>query len=499
MRSVIVVIWILCLFLSPVCYSWEGWTDPEIASDIEGVFFDPEMDESADGSIHLVYLSNDYPGWPVERIYYTNWNGIEWSTPEILLYQPGDAIMTVQIKEDCFGTLHVIFSDTSYTYYMKNEGSGWSEPINLGWPTLTLDMDVDDNGEVYVVREYWDAGGALFYWTRDGVWEGPLGISMPGEHVKYNYNPKVLVDKDGLVRIVWGGVYDSGKTDSVFYYEYNGEEFVNPMIIDTGIVGTGIDPSFVVDSFGMIHIIYRASIYIYEGGYVTGFDYYIYYTVSDGVSYSMPITISNTEELCFLPDLSLDPFGKLHATWLRGASYRDDLLYSSWDKINWGPIQHLITTGDQSSPSILCDSEGTVHLAWDDHIQSDDYYVVGVTRKYRTEPGISVSLNRMHYTGGDHFSVSLDVSNPGEEVSADQYVVLEVYGEYFWYPRWGSDPEPVGLLLSEGYKTREEIISVDLPDSLGTGGPFHFYAALCISGTYDLVGDYSGAAFWFGE
>jgi hypothetical protein len=97
---------------------------------------------------------------------------------------------------------------------------------------------------------------------------------------------------------------------------------------------------------------------------------------------------------------------------------------------------------------------------------------------------IDLRLNQTTYAAGDAFSVDLDIVNPGLARAADLYVLLDVYNQYWFFPRWiqSLDYYCLEILALDNF-TLPIIPAVILPSPLGSGGPFYFHAAAFEPGT----------------
>jgi len=79
---------------------------------------------------------------------------------------------------------------------------------------------------------------------------------------------------------------------------------------------------------------------------------------------------------------------------------------------------------------------------------------------------------------GDTLRLDLEIHNPGANRVSDVYVLLEVFGEFWFYPDWSQSLDSVTRSTSAGATVTIPIIEpVVLPAPLAAGGPFYFYAA----------------------
>jgi len=102
-------------------------------------------------------------------------------------------------------------------------------------------------------------------------------------------------------------------------------------------------------------------------------------------------------------------------------------------------------------------------------------------------------MNAQEYRGGDPVLLTYTVTRTGPGTSAHLYLFLEVFGQFFFYPSWGSAVDHAFLSVSANSEKSKDVLDFTLPRPLSAGGPFVFYAALTLPGTYDLM---SNVAIW---
>ncbi|MBN1356290.1 M6 family metalloprotease domain-containing protein [bacterium] len=115
----------------------------------------------------------------------------------------------------------------------------------------------------------------------------------------------------------------------------------------------------------------------------------------------------------------------------------------------------------------------------------------GITRGADATPGIDIDLNSQMYHAGDEFKLTLKIDNPGSQVTADVYVLLDVYGQYFYFwPTWGESLNFDTRDLPTGYESTEILMQFDWPSGAGAGSNIRFWAALLDHTTSQLLGNY---------
>lgn len=91
---------------------------------------------------------------------------------------------------------------------------------------------------------------------------------------------------------------------------------------------------------------------------------------------------------------------------------------------------------------------------------------------------VELWLDDTFLAAGERLRLRLALLNGGPTIEFDQYVCLEVYGVYYFYPSWQEVAQSLNRTLGAGSFIVDTILDLILPDPLTQGGPFHFYAIL---------------------
>ncbi|MBN2055018.1 hypothetical protein JW905_08850 [bacterium] len=94
-------------------------------------------------------------------------------------------------------------------------------------------------------------------------------------------------------------------------------------------------------------------------------------------------------------------------------------------------------------------------------------------------PGLTVqlALNRDHFAAGDPFRLNVLVNLVGPGREADQYLILDVYGVYWFWPEWTQDVAGRRVYFSMPL-TSMPILSFEWPEGTGVAEGIAFWAAL---------------------
>ncbi len=111
---------------------------------------------------------------------------------------------------------------------------------------------------------------------------------------------------------------------------------------------------------------------------------------------------------------------------------------------------------------------------------------------------LTVMMNSTEFHGNDPLVCHVDIWNPFSPFSVDFYTLLEIEGQYFFYPGWNQDLQYEPLDLNQGLNTIE-IFNFILPDPIGYTGPVTLISAIFRPGTYDLVCDFDQIEMFFSD
>lgn len=112
------------------------------------------------------------------------------------------------------------------------------------------------------------------------------------------------------------------------------------------------------------------------------------------------------------------------------------------------------------------------------------------------DTGIIIRTNQSVYREGDSFLCATDISNTGPAVLVHEYVVLDVYSSFWFWPGWMPEIDFETRTLAENSMySNETILIFTWPEVSGTVSGIKFWAALLNPETNELVGDF-GVVEW---
>ncbi|MBN2056408.1 lamin tail domain-containing protein [bacterium] len=98
----------------------------------------------------------------------------------------------------------------------------------------------------------------------------------------------------------------------------------------------------------------------------------------------------------------------------------------------------------------------------------------------------SIYTNQGHYRPNDLFVLSTSILNTGNQVTVDEYIILDVWGEYWFWPNWGQDLNFMTRIIQPYNPMYEDILNFVWPSGAGAADNIIFWLGLLQSGTIDV-------------
>lgn len=114
--------------------------------------------------------------------------------------------------------------------------------------------------------------------------------------------------------------------------------------------------------------------------------------------------------------------------------------------------------------------------------------------------GVDLELSAEYFRSGTHFLLTATVYNiGGPDVTVEQYIILDVFGQYWFWPMWRESVGNIIRTLETGdYYEHEIILDFIWPDVDGSIEGIRFWAALLDPGLLQILGDYDMVTFGYG-
>lgn len=111
--------------------------------------------------------------------------------------------------------------------------------------------------------------------------------------------------------------------------------------------------------------------------------------------------------------------------------------------------------------------------------------------------GVTLQLNAPMFHGGEWFKLQAAYNGPfGTEV--DLYVILDVMGQYWFYPDWLQDVSFYRFTISPAGLHNITILDFTWPKGdMGQADDIRFWGAMCYAGTTELLGNFDSVTFGY--
>lgn len=111
---------------------------------------------------------------------------------------------------------------------------------------------------------------------------------------------------------------------------------------------------------------------------------------------------------------------------------------------------------------------------------------------------VRLHLNQAIYSAGDEFTLECVCFNPGYDALVDRYIILDVHGEYFFWPDWGQVVNFDSCLLTQNIENRVTVMDFHWPNGIeGQLTGVNFWGGLLWPGTSMLAADITQVTFGY--
>jgi len=349
------------------------------------------------------------------------------------------------VAADSFGNIHVVWHDDTpgnyeIEYAVFNSLSGWppqprrltTNPGTSRDPSVAVMPDtsvfvvwIDDSGKpassVTYARFYPHVPGLI---DSGFVSTGTLACS----------SPCVAVGDDSSVHVAW--TQSTGGVSDVFYREWDNGWVSDPLNL-TSSPGTCVSASVAADGLGNAHVVWANN--------VVG-NYEVYHRkYSPGSGWSSTFQISMSGLLAWSPSVGADGDGNAYVVWSDRRDGNFEIYFRRYlNGIGWGNQKRLsYNPGVSTNPSVTVDSEGNLHIVWEDFRDGNDeiYYREVSSREGPGWDPIETRLTNENSTSWDP-SVAADRSGNVHVVWADNRDL-----NFEIYHKLGIQPVLVGIDL----------------------------------------------------
>ncbi len=115
------------------------------------------------------------------------------------------------------------------------------------------------------------------------------------------------------------------------------------------------------------------------------------------------------------------------------------------------------------------------------------------------DQGVQLFLSKHYFNHGDHYNFQADLIYNGTETLHDQvlFIILNVFGSFFWYPSWSNILDYQQFDLDPGVETMT-VIAFDFPEVYEFVTDIYFYAAILNQDMDSVVGQWDWVCFGWG-
>lgn len=329
------------------------------------------------GNLHVVWGEFvDPQSSTSDTLYYTRWDGKEWTEPADILItgrgpasQAQNAVWYPACAADGFGRLHVVWTDTHSIYYSRAtigkdvwKAAAWSAPRAIfpnpnapgGFPHIA----VDSQDTIHVVFNTYDE--SLHIRSTDGgqTWSEPISLAVTPDRAT---RPRLLIDDQDILHV---GITEVNETDNGIGILYNrsldsGQSWGEAQQLDADFDAEyPIEPAIGMDGQDMLHVVWV--------GWRNG-AFYHQVSADAGASWSRP------KEVLRVPGgigfrataMATDSAGALHLL----LSYRRDALHQQWTGSGWTQSVNVSRSETSSDmPTLLVTSGNQLHAVWLEYV-----------------------------------------------------------------------------------------------------------------------------------
>jgi hypothetical protein len=329
---------------------------PDITSDGSGNLYLAWHDETTTNTeIMFSWYSVIDSTWSVPLNISMN-SGIS-SNPAVVAYSSSSLNLTW--NDNTSGNYEILLSQST------DSGFTWSSPANisnsLGISSIPT-IDVDGIGYIYLAWQDYttDNFEILIKYSPDNgaTWSSPINISNDSGH---SVNPVIVCDNSGNLYLAWDN-RTPGNDEILFSRSIdNGSSWSLPMNISNN-TGNSVSPAITMDSTGNLYLVWE--------DYTFGIPEILFsQSIDSGLTWSIPVNISNNSGNSNNPDITLDIAGNLNLTWYDSVFGNHEIVFSrSTDSgSTWSSPLNISNNSKWSEhPTITVDNSGKIHLAWYD-------------------------------------------------------------------------------------------------------------------------------------
>ncbi len=272
-----------------------------------------------------------------------------------------------RIVVDKSGSPHVVWFDltpgfNNIFYASKSTGGSWTDPINIyshNNNSRSPSLAIDGQGTLHAAWfDFGPGNWEIFYSQKPvgGVWSAPANAS---NNIEDSRSPSIVVDSQGVVHAAWE--QSNPSSGDIFYASRNQDGTWSTGVNISNNTGASLSPSISVDKKGDIHVAW------YDN---TSGEEEIYYAEKPaGGDWSVPVNISSNSGKSEYPVVAVDSQNTVLVTWQDNSPGNWDIFFAPKSAAGSWTAPDYISRNDNDSgfPTIVVDSRDNEYLAWNDN------------------------------------------------------------------------------------------------------------------------------------
>ena len=451
----------------------------------------------ASGNSMVLFLDNDETDTSGDEYAYIRWWDYD-STPAQslkleILYQP----LTGQVVNKINAKSRIIIIPTvtvKANIIISNSIVDLSSSLYLEVPFGSIVRQ--SNGTLNLVtNRYVDSIWRIYNWisTDNGLtWSAD---DINSDATAHQYAPKILLDENDGLHAIWEGIgygtYTDKKQILYSYKEFSGTWTEPELICEKD--NHQYVPSAVIDKNGVIHVVWYG-----EGWDVATTPYQIIYCYGNIGNWSTPRKITNSSLSQYNPILNIDSKDNLHLVWHGNynATTQNEIQYKRKFRGYWTPTEVISRTrygnATEVYPSTVIDKYDNLHVVWSGNAWGTNLnYNNIIYRKRSVLTGTWSAVEQITDIGGTQNNpvISIDKND-------DLYVIWEGRGYGTYNPVDGENYDIVAVKKPIGGSWSSVKQITDNPNNQKTPGLFGSYRNTKIKNIETNIPNSGTLAFW---
>jgi hypothetical protein len=235
------------------------WNSSSIVTTLGGINLDPALAQLNNNTLYLfwAYKAATSPHYQLE---YVKQNGGSFS----------------KIYKQVPLTSPTTLNDTLPSATVGKDGTLW-----LVWTRDNSTLA----GTTPVMRQLW------YKTLKNGVWSTEQPITLPND-VNWNYQPSVVVGRDGIVRVAYSRGVSSTTVFQIYYLTFNGSVWSSPTPITTQSTTQDANPSIMQDRNGTFWVFWARN--VPQGTTNSAYLIYEVSSINNGASWTSETVLTTT-------------------------------------------------------------------------------------------------------------------------------------------------------------------------------------------------------------